>query len=147
HPAFRNSAAAVAASANGNLQISISPKSFSVGRIRIGEDGLLPLAQRLRRMGLVGLSIENGLTATQGCALILALHEADRLHGGGEAAAVSIALATDERVKAAPIRLGDLDLVDRIRQEGADDDQEAIWQELFGRALSGTALGAGEAAR
>jgi hypothetical protein len=147
HPAFRHSAAAVAASADGKLQISISPKGFSVGRVRIGEDGLLALAQRLRRMGLVGLAIEKELTAAQGCALILALHEADRRRRGGEAAALSIALATDERVRAAPLRLGDLDLVERIRQGGADDDQETIWQELFARALSGTAVGAGEAAR
>src|SRR5688500_13702192 len=63
HPMFRQTSEATAAGVAGRFQVSVSPKGFSIDRAAVGDGVLLPLAQRLRRMGLVGLGVEPGVTA------------------------------------------------------------------------------------
>ena len=140
HPAFRRSAEAAAA-VDRPVRISVSPRGFSAGKTAITKDHLLPFANRLRAMGLVGLAADRGLTAAQVMSLVLVLNEADRSRGNADAVVEKIAAATGGRVKATPLRLGGLRLV-----EGTGDDTGAppadanVWRDLFAGAFDSADL-------
>src|SRR5688572_18776904 len=148
HPAFLHSADAAAACLGRSIQVSVSPKGFSVGNTLLPEEGLRGLAQRLRKMNLVGLNVEPGLTAAQIVSLVHVLYESERERLSGDAVVNKISAATAQRVKATPLRLGGLHLVSGTatapapaagpaKEEGRDDDDTAIWQGLFADTLFG----------
>src|SRR3954451_25241024 len=64
HPAFRRSAESAAAAASRPLRISLSPKGFTVEKGVLGDPILLAFSKRLRSLGLVGVDVVPGLTAT-----------------------------------------------------------------------------------
>lgn len=134
HPAFRRSAEAAAA-LDRPCRISINPRGFTVGKLPIDNPNLLTLARRLRTMGLVGLATEPGLTAAQTIALILVLEEADRSRGTADAVVEKIAAATGGHVRAIPLRLDALRLVEGTT-DSVDDPRGADgWREMFTSAF------------
>src|SRR5687767_23313 len=150
HPAFLHSADAAAACLGRPIQVSVSPTGFSVGKAVIAEEGLRGLAQRLRKMNLVGLNVEPGLTPAQIVSLVHVLHESERERISGDAVVNKISAATAQRVKAVPLRLAGLHLVSgtatapapaaalgTAKEEGRKDDDTAIWQGLFADTLFG----------
>jgi hypothetical protein len=135
HPAFRRSAEAAAAAVEKPQRISISPRGFTVGKTPVANDNLRPFAQRLRSMGLVGLTAEPKLTATQVVSLVVVLNEADRSRGNAEAVVEKITAATGGRVRAVPLRLDGLRLVEGT---GASPDEPAdadLWRQMFASAF------------
>jgi hypothetical protein len=144
HPAFLQSADAAAACLGRPIQVSVSPTGFSVGKTAIPEEGLRGLAQRLRKMNLVGLNVEPGLTPAQIVSLVHVLHESERERLSGDAVVNKISAATAQRVKAVPLRLAGLHLVSGMavppapdKGGRAEDDDSAIWQSLFSDTLFG----------
>ena len=134
HPAFRRSAEAAAA-LDRPCRISIDPRGFTVGKVPIDNPNLLPLARRLRTMGLVGLATEPGLTATQAIALILVLEEADRNRGNADAVVEKIAAATGGHVRAIPLRLDSLRLVEGTSDSLDDPGDADGWRQMFTSAF------------
>jgi hypothetical protein len=135
HPAFRRSAEAAAAAAPRPLRISLSPKGFTVDKTTLGDPILLAFSKRLRSLGLVGLSVEPGLTAAQVTSLILALDDCDRARASGTAVCDKITAVTDRRVTGIPLRLASLRLVEGTAEDDvAEDGQAGVWREMFAAA-------------
>src|SRR5687767_6529809 len=73
-PASLDSADTAAAGLCRSIQVSVSPKAFSVGNTLLPEEKLRGLAQRLRKMNLVGLNVEPALTPAQIVSLVHVLY-------------------------------------------------------------------------
>ena len=143
HPAFRRSVDAAAAAVERPGRVSINPTGFVHGKTPVANANLKALAHRLRSMGLVGLATEPGLTAPQVTALVLVLNEADRNRGSADAVVEKIAAASGGHVRAVPLRLDALRLVegtaDSVEQPRATDG----WRDMFASAFF---TGGGDAA-
>jgi hypothetical protein len=137
HPAFRRSAEAAAGAIERPGRISISPRGFSVGAAPVANANLLPFSRRLRLMGLVGLTMEPGLTPAQAVSLVLVLNEADRTKGNVDAVIARIAAATAGRVKGVPLRLGGLTLLEGTTDAADGKDMAGVWREMFADAFGG----------
>src|SRR4030095_4097315 len=76
-----------------------------------------------------------GLTAAQVLSLVLVLNEADRSRGNTDAVVEKIAAATASHVRAVPLRLDGLRLVEGMG--GASEDARAAdaWREMFATAF------------
>ena len=106
HPAFKRGAEAAAAAVDRPARVSINPRGFSPSNPGVGvRDTLRVFAQKLRSMGLVGLTMEPGLTPAQVLSLVNVLSEADRSRGTADAVVEKIAAATGGRIRAVPLRL------------------------------------------
>lgn len=135
HPAFRRGAESAAAAIDRPTRVAISPRGFSPVKAGAPNETLGVFAQRLRAMGLVGLTMEPGLTPAQIVALVGVLIEADRSRVDVEAVVEKIAAATGGRVNAVPLRLDNLRLVEGTG--GGESDQKGdVWQDLFASAFA-----------
>ena len=136
HPAFRRGAETAAASVERPGRVSISPKGFTTSKPGVSAETMRAFARRLRAMGLVGLTMEPGLTPAQVVALVLVLSEADRSRAGAEAVVEKIAAATGGRVRGVPLKLDGLRLIEGTQSaDGASDPD--VWGELFASAFCG----------
>jgi hypothetical protein len=143
HPAFRRSVDAAAASVEKPGRVSINPTGFVHGKKPVDNANLRPLAQRLRAMGLVGIATEPGLTAGQVTALVLVLNEADRNRGTAEAVVEKIAAASGGHVRAVPLRLDALRLVEGTADAAEQPHGVDGWRDMFASAFF---TGGGDAA-
>lgn len=137
HPAFRQRAAAVVGSLPGPIEVAVSPAGFAVGDSPIANPDVFPLSKRLRSLGLVGLSLQPGLTAAHVESLMQALDEVERSHAAGQEVCDRIAAATDQHVQALPLRLGGLRLISGTEQGDSVDDPGQLWRRLFAQACRG----------
>jgi len=131
HPAFRQHAQTAASSLTRPLRISIAPDGFSTGQSPITHDNLMPLARRLRSLGLVSLNVECGLTAADLLGMVLVLQEVDQSGASGDVVANGIAARTGGRVKAESLHLANLQLLSGTAEAGHAGDPKDRWQELF----------------
>ena len=134
HPAFLRGADAAAAAIDRPARVSINPRGFSPTRPDAPAETLRLFAQRLRAMGLVGLTMEPGLTPAQVVALVLVLAEADRGRGSAHAVVEKIASATGGRVRAVPLRLDSLRLIEGTSAANGSDTAD-VWREMFASAF------------
>jgi hypothetical protein len=142
HPAFRRGAEAAANAIDRPARVSINPRGFTPSPADAPPE-MQMLAQRLRAMGLVGLTIEPGISADQVQALVLVLEEADRSRGGaagrGEVVIDKIAGATGGKLRAVPLRLEGLRLVEGTSDAAATAETSTadcdIWREMFAGAF------------
>jgi hypothetical protein len=136
HPAFKRGAEAAAAAIERPARVSINPRGFSPSNPGVGvRDTLRVFAHKLRSMGLVGLTMEPGLTPAQVLSLVNVLSEADRSRGSADAVVEKIAAATGGRVRAVPLRLDGLKLIEGMPpgpDEAANGD---VWHEIFAGAF------------
>ena len=65
HPAFRRTAESAAASATPGIRVSITTKGFAANDTPIDDPSLVAFAQRFRKLGLVGLTINSKPDAAQ----------------------------------------------------------------------------------
>src|SRR5688572_24722801 len=136
HPSFRRGADAAANEIDRPARVSINPRGFSPTKPGAPNETLKVFAQRLRAMGLVGLTMEPGLTPAQVIALVLVIVEADRSRGNADAVVEKIAAATGGHVRAVPLRLDSLRLVEGA--SGAADPAAVtpdVWREMFASAF------------
>ena len=135
HPSFRRGAEAAATAIHRPARVSINPRGFSPSNPGVHADTLRVFAQRLRGMGLVGLTIEPGLTAAQVLSLVLVLNEADRGRGNADAVVEKIAAATAAHVRAVPLRLDGLRLVEGMGGAAEGAPGADAWREMFATAF------------
>ena len=135
HPAFRRGAEAAAAAIDRPARVSINPRGFSPTKPGAPNETLRVFAQRLRAMGLVGLTMEPGLTPAQAIALVLVLIDADRSRGNADAIVEKIAAATGGRVRAVPLRLDSLKLVEGASAAPEGLETPDVWREMFASAF------------
>lgn len=143
HPAFRKRAELTASCAADPISVGVSPKGFTADSTAIAEDALLPLARRLVGLGVVGLTVSQGVGADEIRGLIEALHDSERQHLSGQAVGASVAKATGGRINALTVRLDNLRYVAGTGGAGSEDDTAATWRELFARACGSAGNGAG----
>jgi hypothetical protein len=137
HPAFRRGAEAAATAVERPGRVSINPRGFTVGSSPVANANLLPFSRRLRSMGLVGLTMEPGLTPAEVVSLVLVLNEADRTKTNADAVVEKIAAATGGRVRGVPLRLGGLKLVEGTADAADGKDMTGVWREMFSDAFGG----------
>ena len=135
HPAFRRSVDAAAAAVEKPGRVSINPTGFVQGKTPVANANLRPLAHRLRSMGLVGIATEPGLTAAQVTALVLVLNEADRSRGTTDAVVEKIAAASGGYVRAVPLRLDALRLVEGTNDSPDEPKGADGWRDMFASAF------------
>jgi len=140
HPAFKRGAEAAAAAVDRPARVSINPRGFSPSNPGVGvRDTLRVFAQKLRSMGLVGLTMEPGLTPAQVLSLVNVLSEADRSRGTADAVVEKIAAATGGRLRAVPLRLDGLKLIEGMSPASDEPANADVWREIFaGAFLPGT---------
>ena len=140
HPAFRRGAEAAAGAVDRSARVSINPRGFSPTKPVPQNETLRVFAQRLRAMGLVGLTMDPGLTAAQVVALVVVLNEADRSRGNADAVVEKIAAATGGKVRAVPLRLDSLRLVEGTAAAPGDGTPDArgpdVWRDMFASAFT-----------
>ena len=140
HPAFCRAAESAAAAVERPARVSINPRGFSPTSPGHAAETLRVFAQKLRAMGLVGLTAEPGLTAAQAVSLVQVLNEADRTRGNADAVVEKIAAATGGRVRAVPLRLDALRLVEGTAASagaaGGDGVNPDVWREMFASAFT-----------
>src|SRR5690242_16503949 len=94
HPAFKKRSEAAAACVAGPIRVGVSPTGFIADTATLVHDDLQPLARRLVGMGIVGLTIEPGLSSQDVGALVRALHESERARSNTQAVGARISNAT-----------------------------------------------------
>jgi hypothetical protein len=136
HPAFKRGAEAAAAAIERPARVSINPRGFSPSNPGVGvRDTLRVFAQKLRAMGLVGLTMEPGLTPAQVLSLVNVLSDADRSRGTADAVVEKIAAATGGRVRAVPLRLDGLKLIEGMPPPSEEASSPDVWREIFAGAF------------
>src|SRR5579859_3379393 len=75
HPAVKKRSEATAAAMTGPIRVGVNTKGFTTDAAPLVHDDLQPLARRLIGMGIVGLTIEPGLSPKDIRELVRALHE------------------------------------------------------------------------
>src|SRR6185503_11120230 len=134
HPAFRRTAELAAASATPGIRVSITSKGFAANDAPIDDPKLVAFAQRFRKLGLVGLTVNSQPTAAQITDLVIALRDLQRDHATAEAAVQRISQACDGKITAVPLRLGGLRLIEKTADAGKQADSAPIWRDLFAQA-------------
>jgi hypothetical protein len=141
HPAYQRAVASAAGAVDGTVaRMSITPRGFSPSPPETPAE-LVQLAKRLRAMGLVGLTISPGLTAEQVHALVVVIEQGDRSSAAAakaNAMVEKIATASGGRVRAAPLRLDGLRLVEGAVAGGGggtSQDDDDPWRQMFASAL------------
>jgi hypothetical protein len=157
HPAFRRSADAAAANAVAPLHISISSKGLAIDKTAVDEPSLARFSKLLRRFGLIGLDVETRPTASQITSLVIALGELERAPPATAEVIQRIAQASGGAIKAIPLRLDHLRLVEG-RTKGKEPAAGPIpltsqsgvgfvWRELFSSTAIPSTVGPTETAR
>jgi hypothetical protein len=123
-----------AASATPGIRVSITSKGFAANDTPIDDPKLVTFAQRFRKLGLVGLTVNSQPTAAQITTLVIALGELQRDQATAEVAVQRIADASDGKITAIPLRLGGLRFVEKTADGGKQADSTPIWRDLFAQA-------------
>jgi hypothetical protein len=137
HPAFQKCVSGAAGNLKHTICVQIHPKGF----LEAGHptaDSEAPLAERFSSMGIVGLTVQDGLSAGQLAALVLLLEQAYAGGPRGQALAQAISEKTGDMVKAEALRTADFQMVEAAAPVEPDDAAKR-WQELFSATSEGAA--------
>jgi hypothetical protein len=134
HPAYRRASEAAAAASKSPLRVSITPKGFASQDAPVDDPKLLPFANRLRSLGLVGLAVQSQLTTSNITALVVALAELLRDRPPADAVVRKLADASAGAITAIPLKLGGLRLVEGTTRSKDDAGSVKLWSNLFAQA-------------
>src|SRR5688500_7353590 len=134
HPAYWRASEAAAAASKSAMRVSITPKGFSSPDAAVDDSRLLPFANRLRSLGLVGLAVKSPLSAAQVTAMVVARAELLRDHPPADAVVRRIADASAGAIVAIPLKLGGLRLVEGTARAKEDAGSTKLWSSLFAEA-------------